>query len=162
MLRLWNRFKDNATAIGVFCMVLGIFGGFAKFAVVNPIHQRFDDINLRIGEIHHRFADLREDMTARFDAQDKYIRGRFSDLDHRFEAIDQRFDAIDQRFDAVDQRFDAQDRRIDSLKADFTRGFEQLTSEISELRKLGERVSRNETNIDSILRQLRTADQPTP
>ena len=109
MLTLWSRFKDNATAIGVFCVVLGFLGGFAKFAVLDPVHQRFD-------------------------AQDRYI----------------------------DERFDAQDQRLDSLKADVIRGFEQLDHEMSELRKLGERVSRNEANIDTIRRQLRTADQPGP
>ena len=98
MPRLWDRFKDNATAIGVFCVVFGFLGGFAKFAVLDPVHQRFD----------------------------------------------------------------AQDRRLDSLKADVTRGFEQLDNEMSELRKLGERISRNEANIDTIRRQLRTADQPGP
>ena len=40
--------------------------------------------------------------------------------------------------------------------------FEQLDNEMSELRKLGERISRNEANIDTIRRQLRTADQPGP
>ena len=98
MLTLWSRFKDNATAIGVFCVVLGFLGGFAKFAVLDPVHQRLD----------------------------------------------------------------AQDQRLDSLKADVIRGFEQLDHEMSELRKLGERVSRNEADIDTIRRQLRTADQPGP
>ena len=50
MSRLWDRFKDNATAIGVFCVVFGFLGlpnsrslgGFAKFADLDPVHQRFD------------------------------------------------------------------------------------------------------------------------
>ena len=162
MHRLWSQFKDNATAIGVFCVVLGLLGGLAKFALVDPMHQRFDainqrfdamgqrfdDINQRFGDINQRFGDLRAEMTGRFDAQDKYI--------------NERFNGIDERLDAVDQRFDAQDKRIDDLKTDVTLGFEQLTNEISEFRKLGERVTRNEVNIDTILRQLQIADQPGP
>ena len=116
MLTLWSLYKDNATAVGVFCVVLGFMGGFAKFAVLDPVHQRFDAIDQRIN-------DPRADMTGRFDAQDQ---------------------------------------RLDSLKADVTRGFEQLDNEMSELRKLGERVSRNEANIDTIRGQLRTADPPGP
>ena len=58
---------------------------------------------------------------------------------------------IHQRFDAIDQRFDAQDRRLESLE-----------NEVSELRKLDERVSRNEGQIDVIRQQLQTADAPSP
>ena len=69
--------------------------------------------------------------------------------------MDQRFDDqdkyINQRFDAVDQRFDAQDRRI-----------EDLVKDVSELRKLSDRVTRNETRIDTLTEQLQTADAPSP
>ncbi len=76
-----------------------------------------------------------------------------------FTAVNQRIDDqiryIDQRFDAQDkyinQRFDAQDRRI-----------EDLVRDVSELRKLNDRVIRNETRIDILIEQLQTADAPAP
>ena len=83
--------------------------------------------------------------------------------------INQRFDAIDQRFDAMNQRFDAQGKRIDDLKAEMNQRFdaqdrrvEDLAKDISELRKLGDRVSRNEGRIDVLSQQLQTADAPSP
>jgi gamma-glutamyl phosphate reductase len=60
-----------------------------------------------------------------------------------------------QRFDdqnkSINQRFDAQDRRI-----------EDLVKGVSELRKLSDRVTRNETRIDTIKEQLQAADAPAP
>ena len=96
-----------------------------------------------------RLIDQRfEAVNQRFDAQDRL-------MDQRFEAVDRRFDAVDQRFDGVDQRFDGHDKRLD-----------HLTGEVSELRRLivgiGERVSRNEGEIDVIREQLRIADTPSP
>ena len=82
-----------------------------------------------------RFSDLRSDMNQRFDQQDKYINARF-------DAVDQRFDAVDQRIDAVDQRLG------------------RLETEVSELRTLGERISRNEGRIDLLTEQLQPI--PTP
>ena len=122
MQKTWNWIKDNAAPVAVIITILGGFAGIIQFSVVRPIHQRFD-------------------------AQDKYINQRFDAQDKRTDdlkaEINQRFDAqdkyINQRFDAVDQRFDAQDQRI-----------EDLAKDVSEFRKLSERVSRNETRIDTI------------
>ena len=76
-------------------------------------------------------------------------------IDDQNKSINQRFDDqnkyINQRFDAVDQRFDAQDRRI-----------EDLVKDVSEFRKLSDRVTRNETRIDALTEQLQTADAPSP
>ncbi len=76
-------------------------------------------------------------------------------IDDQIRYIDQRFDdqdrSINQRFDAVNQRFDAQDRRV-----------EDLVRDVSELRKLNDRVIRNETRIDILAEQLQTADAPAP
>ena len=69
--------------------------------------------------------------------------------------MQQGFDAVNQRFDdqnkSINQRFDAQDRRI-----------EDLVKDVSELRKLSDRVTRNETRIDTLTEQLQTADAPSP
>ena len=51
----------------------------------------------------------------------------------------------------MDQRFDTQDGQI-----------EDLDNNVSELRKLSDRVSRNEGRIDLIMQQLQTADAPSP
>ena len=137
-------------------VILGGFAGIMQFSVVRPIHQRFDAqdkyINQRFDAQDKRIDDLRADMNQRFNDQNKYFNQRIDDQ-NRF--ILQGFDTVNQRFDAQDkyinQRFDAQDRRV-----------EELAEDISELRKLSERVSRNETRIDALTEQLQTADAPSP
>ena len=155
MQKIWNWTKENAGAIAAIGGILIGLTGIIQFGVLNPIHQAFDAIN------------------------------------QRFDAVDQRFDAVDQRFDAVDQRFDAQDKRLDDLKVEMNRRFdaqdkhvnqrfdaqdkyihqrfdavdqrlERLESDVLELRKLSDRVSRNEGQIDVIRQQLQTADAPSP
>ena len=73
---MWNWFRDNAAAIGVLCIVLGLFGGLVKFALVDPMHQRFDALDQRFDAIGQRFDDLY-----------KYV-------DERFNAVDQRLDSL--------------------------------------------------------------------
>ncbi len=82
-------------------------------------------------------------MNQRFDTQEKHFNQRFDDQE---KYINQRFDAQDKHFN---QRFDAVDQRLEVLEND-----------VSELRKLSDRVSRNEGQIDAIKRQLQTADAP--
>ncbi len=141
MQKIWNWIRKNAGSITATGTILGVIAGIVQFGVINPIHQRFDDMNQRFDDMNQRFDDMnqrfdhfRAEMNTRFEAQDKYI---------------------NQRFDAVDQRFDNMDERID-----------RLTGEVSELRKLtvsiSERVSRNEGQIDVIRQQLQTADAPSP
>ena len=75
-----------------------------------------------------------------------------------------------QRFDAIDQRFDDQrDQRIDDLEIMMNQRFdavdqrlEGLENDVSELRKIDDRVSRNEGQIDVIRQQLQTVDTPSP
>ena len=152
MRNVWKWYKENVNAIVGLCIVIGLLGGLAKLSVIDPIHQRFDDTNQRID-------DLIAVVHQRFDAQDKVINQRFDDqnkaVNQRFDAVDQRFDdqnkAVGQRFDAVDQRFDIQDRLG-----------EALASDVAALRRLSDRVSRIEGQIDLIMQQLQTADAPAP
>ena len=141
MRKIWNWIEDNAGPITVTIAVLGGFAAIIQFSVVRPMHQGFDAVNQRI------------------DDQIKYINQRFDAVNQRFDdqnkSINERFDAVDQRFDdqnkSINQRFDAQDRRI-----------EDLVKDVSELRKLSDRVTRNETRIDTLTEQLQTADAPSP
>ena len=114
--------------------------------------QRHGDTLTILAVLVVAFAALAALTNERFNAQERYIEQRF-DAQERY--VDQRFDAIHQRFDAVDQRFAAQDRRLDDL-----------TTEVSELRKLltgiVERVSRNEGEIDVMRQQMQTTDTPAP
>ena len=137
MQTIWNWIKGNGGPLTTIATLLVALTILFQFGVLNPIHQRFDAIDRRFDAQDQRIDDLKAEMNQRFDAQDKYI--------------DQRFDAVDQRFDAVDQRFDAVDQRLESLE-----------NNVSELRKLDERVSRNEGQIDVIRQQLQTADTPSP
>ena len=167
-MRTW--LKDNGGGF----IAIGALLTFLQFFVVTPlrnqsnqsletltrqINQRFDAQDKRLDVQDKRIDDLQAGMNARFDAQDKRFDAQDKSINQRFEAqdrsINQRFDAqdkyINQRFDAIDQRFDAQDRRI-----------EDLAGNVSELRTLSERVSRNEGRIDAIMEQLQTADAPSP
>ena len=94
------------------------------------------------------------------------IHQRFDAIDQRFDAIDQRFGAVDQRVDAqdkhIEQRFDAQDKYINQRFDAVDQRLERLENDVSELRKLSERVSRNEGRIQVIRQQLQTADAPSP
>ena len=134
MRKIWRWTQDNAGPITVTIAVLGGFAAILQFGVVRPMQQGFTAVNQRI------------------DDQIRYIDQRFDDQDR---SINQRFDAVNQRFDDQDkyinQRFDAQDRRI-----------EDLVRDVSELRKLNDRVIRNETRIDTLAEQLQTADAPAP
>ncbi len=49
----------------------------------------------------------------------------------------------------MNQRFDAQDKR-----------FDRLTDEVSEIRRLSDRITRNDLRLDIIEQQLQTADAP--
>ena len=66
--------------------------------------------------------------------------------------MNQRFDAQDT---AINQRFDDQDRRIADVGAEVA-ALRELTVSI------GERVSRNEGQVDVLMQQLQTADAPAP
>ena len=147
MRNIWNWIEDNAGPVMVTIAILGGFAAIIQFSVVRPMHQGFNAVNQRI-------ADQNESINQRIDDQNKAINQRFDDqnkaINQRFDAVDQRFDAVNQRFDAVDQRFDAQDRRL-----------EDLVKDVSEFRKLSDRVTRSETRIDALTEQ-QTADAPSP
>ncbi len=148
MQKIWNWTKENAATLAAIGGILAVLTGIIQFGVLSPIHQRFDAIDQRFDAIDQRFGAVDQ----RFDAQDKHINQRFGAVDQRFDAQDKH---IDQRFDAQDkyinQRFDAVDQRL-----------ERLENDVSELRKLSERVSRNEGRIQVIRQQLQTADAPSP
>ena len=152
MRKIWNWIEDNAGPVTVTIAILGGFAAIIQFSVVRPMHQGFDAVNQRIDDqikyIDQRLNDQNKSINQRFDDQNKSINQRFDAMDQRFDDQDK---YINQRFDAVDQRFDAQDRRI-----------EDLVEDVSELRKLSDRVTRNETRIDTLTEQLQTADAPSP
>ena len=163
MRNIWNWIEDNAGPIAVTIAILGGFAAIIQFSVVRPMHQGFDAVNQRIDDqikyVNQRFDDQNRSIAQRFDDQNKAINQRFDDqnkaINQRFDdqnkLIAQRFDAVGQRFDAMDQRFDAQDRRI-----------EDLVKDVSEFRKLSDRVTLSETRIDALTEQLQTVDAPSP
>ncbi len=141
MRKIWRWTQDNAGPITATLAVLGGFAAIIQFSVVRPMQQGFTAVNQRIDD-QIRYIDQR------FDDQDRSINQRFDAVNQRFDDQDR---SINQRFDAVNQRFDAQDRRV-----------EDLVRDVSELRKLNDRVIRNETRIDILTEQLQTADAPAP
>ena len=160
MRNIWNWIEDNAGPITVAIAILGGFAGIIQFSVARPMHQGFNAVNQRIGDqisyINERLNDQDRSMNQRFDA----VNQRFDAVNQRFDAVNQRFDdqnkAINQRFAdqnrSINQRFDAQDRRL-----------EDLIEDVSEFRKLSDRVTRSETRIDTLTEQLQTtADAPSP
>ena len=167
MQTIWNWIKENGGPLAASATLLVAITILFQFGVLNPIHQRFDDqeryINQRFDAQDQRIDDLETSVNQRFDDQDKRIHQRFDDQDKR---IHQRFDAVDQRFDAqdkyMDQRFDAQDRHFNQRFDAVERRLERLENDVSELRKLDERISRNEGQIDVIRQQLQIVDTPSP
>ena len=145
MQTIWNWIKGNGGPLTTIATLLVALTILFQFGVLNPIHQRFDAIDRRFDAQDQRIDDLKAEMNQRFDAQDKYINQRFDAQD---KYINQRFD---DQYKYIDQRFDAVDQRLESLE-----------NNVSELRKLDERVSRNEGQIDVIRQQLQTADTPSP
>ena len=148
MRKIWDWIKENAGAIAAIGGILLGLTGIIQFGVLNPIHQAFDAINQRFDAVDQRF----DAVDQRFDAQDKRLDDLKVEINRRFDAQDKH---VNQRFDAQDkyihQRFDAVDQRL-----------ERLESDVLELRKLSDRVSRNEGQIDVIRQQLQTADAPSP
>ena len=145
---MWNWTKEQAGPIAAIATVLIVLTGLIQFGVINPMHQRFDAINQRFDAQGKRMDDLKAEMNQRFDAVDRRFDAQDKYINQRFDAVDRRFDAQDKY---INQRFDAQDKRI-----------EDLAKGVSDLRKLGERVSRNEGEIDVIRQQLQTSDVPSP
>ena len=131
---MWKWIKENAGPAAAVATVFVGFAAIAQFAIVIPIQQRFDEIDRRFDEMDRRFDDFKAEVNQRFDAQDKYINQRFDDQ-HKY---------INQRFDAVEERLG------------------RLSAEVSDLRRLADRVSRNEGRLDAITQQLQAIDEPAP
>ena len=144
--------KDNAPVIGALAAALLVLVAILQMLVAGPINRGFDDLrsdmSSRFEAVDKRFNELRSDMNSRFEMVDQ----RFSDL---ISSIDGRFDDLrsqmNGRFEAVDQRLDAVDQRLGRLETN-----------VSALRTLSDRVSRNEGQIDFLRDQLQTVDAPTP
>ena len=114
--------------------VIGAFAGVIVAFVAVLQLAVVGPMNRGFDRVNQRFDDLRAEMNQRFDQQDKYMNARF---------------------DAMDERLDAMDEHID-----------RLADEVSELRTLvggiGERVSRNEGQIEVVREQLQTLPAPAP
>ena len=138
-------FKENGPVIGALAGALLALAAILQLLVAGPINRGFDDLRSemsgRFEAADQRFNDLRSDMNQRFNDLRSEMNQRFNDL--RSE-MNQRLDAVDQRLDAVDQRLG------------------RLETDVSALRTLSDRVSRNEGQIDLLRERLQTVDAPTP
>ena len=126
--------KDNGPVIGAVAGALLALAAILQLLVAGPINRGFDD--------------LRSEMSSRFEAADQRFSDLRSDMNQRFN--DLRLE-MNQRLDSVDQRLDAVEQRLGRLETD-----------VSALRMLSDRVSRNEGQIDLLREQLQTVDAPTP
>ena len=98
-----------------------------------------------VGPMNRGFDDLRAEMNQRFDDMNRSMDQRFDDMN---QSMDQRFDQQDKY---MNTRFDAVEQRLGRLETD-----------VSELRSLSDRVSRNEGRIDLLTEQLQPAPIPSP
>ncbi len=87
---------DLAAYLGWLTSITAVALG-AIYFVVSLLGKRFDDVNLRFGE-------LRSDMNRRFD-----------EVDSRFDRVDTRLDRVDTRLDRVETRLDRVETRLDTL-----------------------------------------------
>ena len=126
-----------------FITLAAIIAAFVGLVTING--NRFDAQD----RFNNQFFEL---VIQRLDAQDRLISQFNQQVTQRLDAQDR---LINQFMEQVNQRFDAQDKRLD-----------RLADEVSELRRLivgiGQRVSRNEGEIDVIRERLRIADTPLP
>ena len=144
---MWNWIRNNGTgilAVGAVITALHLSVGSINHRM-DDTHRRLDDALGRLGDVNQgirqSIRDLKAAVDQRFDAQDARIDDLVTDVNRRFE---------DLRAD-MNQRFDAQDKRIEDL----ARG-------LVDLRTLGDRVSRNEGQINVIMQQLQDPDESTP
>ena len=133
--------KDRAPTIGALTGAVVAVVAILQLAVVGPMNRHFDTMNQRFGDMNQRFDELRSDINQRFGDVNRRFEELRADMNARFDAQGKYMNA---RFDAVDQRLD------------------RLENGVSELRSLGDRVSRNEGRIDLVTEQLRTAPTPSP
>ena len=132
--------------------------------------EKYGHTLITLAAIVATFVGLVTIVGNRFDAQDRFNNLLFELVNQRLDAQDrlanQQFEAVNQRLDAQDQRLNAQDRLANQRFEAVNQRLDRLTDEVSELRRLvvgiGERVSRNEGEIDVIREQLRIADTPSP
>jgi len=151
--------KDIAPVIGALAAALLVLVAILQMLVAGPINRGFDDLrsemSSRLEVVDLRFNELRSDMNSRFEMVDQRFSDLISSIDGRFDDLrsqmNGRFEAVDQRLDAVDQRLDAVDQRLGRLETN-----------VSALRTLSDRVSRNEGQIEFLRDQLQTVDAPTP
>ena len=155
---MWNWIRNNGTgilAVGAVITALHFSVGSINHRI-DDTHRRLDDALGRLGNVNQgirqSISDLKAAVEQRFDAQDARIDDLATDINRRFENfredVNRRFE--DLRAD-MNQRFDAQDKRIEDL----ARG-------LVDLRTLGDRVSRNEGQINVIMQQLQDPDESTP
>ena len=157
-IRTW--FRDNGLAVTALTGIGVLFVTAGNVLFLNPIHQRLDDLRIHIDQ---RFDDQNKAINQRFDAQDQRFDSFEAEMNRLFDAqdkaINQRFDDQDPCFDGLEagmnQRFDDQDQRIEDVGAEVA-ALRELTVSI------GERVSRNEGQIDVLVQQSQTADAPAP
>jgi archaellum component FlaC len=67
-----------------------------------------------IKELKQQIAEVRQDITARFEQVDQRFNMLEQDMTARFEQVDQRFERVDQRFERVDQRFNTLEQSMNS------------------------------------------------
>ena len=137
--------KEHGPVIGALIGVVVAFIAVLQFVVVGPMTSRVDDLR---SDVNERFNELRSDVNNRFGLMEKYINARFDAMDERFDLQDRH---INTRFDAMDQRLEAVEQRLGRLESD-----------VSELRSLRDRISRNEGRIDQLAEQLQAAPTPGP
>ena len=108
-------------------------------------------------DIDARIQDNNKHIFARFDAQDAKFEARFDAQDARFDAQDAkfnaRFDAQDARFDAQDARFDAQDARFDRIDSRFDRIDSRFEKVDSRFDKVDARFDAQDARIDQLDRK---------
>lgn len=86
---------DLAAYLGSLTSITAVALG--DLLVVALLGKRFDDVNLRLG-------DLRGDMNRRFD-----------EVDGRFDRVENRLDRVENRLDRVENRLGRVETRLDTL-----------------------------------------------
>jgi chromosome segregation ATPase len=112
--------------------------GFATMeAGFAEMRDGFREVQNKFNEVDSRIDGLAAKFTAKFDQVDarfNEVDARIDSLDARIEGLDARTESMGERIDGLAARIESLEARIDGLDAKFTAKFDQVDSDIRNIK----------------------------
>lgn len=116
-----------------------------------------DDLRSAIRSADHKVDSLDskiKSIDSKFDSIDSRIQSmdaRFDSIDSKIQSMDARFDSVDSRMDSLDSKIDSVDSKIDSVELRLNSKFEDIKSDIHQVKLLvEEQNARNVIVLDGL------------